>query len=71
MDAILDGAADGNDDEDELLLRNPRAGRRILFGPGAGTAGSRPQAQSDQYQRGQAARPTANKKVKMEHIMGE
>jgi hypothetical protein len=69
MDAVLDGAAEGNDDEDELLLRNPRAGRRLLFGAGAGAAGSR--THSEHHQNGQAARTTANKKVKMEHIMGE
>ncbi|GHJ83901.1 hypothetical protein NliqN6_0303 [Naganishia liquefaciens] len=68
MDAVLGGVTDGNDDEDELLLRNPRAGRRLLFGPGAGGPG---RVHSDQQQHDHAAGMSSNKKVKMEHVMGE
>lgn len=71
MEAVLGGMDEANDeDDDELLLKDPRAGRRLLFG--AGSAASGPRTRPEQQRQAHAiSRPSTNKKIKMEHVMGE
>ncbi|KAJ9120185.1 hypothetical protein QFC22_003084 [Naganishia vaughanmartiniae] len=72
MEDVLGGMDDLDNGEDELLLRDSTSTARVLFGKRQATVAAS-QAQSDRptQQTSASLRASANKRIKMEHVMGE
>lgn len=72
MEDVLGGKDDIDNDEDELLLRHSKSTARVLFGRRQPSIpGVQPQADRPVQQTSGSSLASANKRIKMEHVMGE
>ncbi|KAJ9094366.1 hypothetical protein QFC19_007974 [Naganishia cerealis] len=73
MEDVLGGMDDVDNGEDELLLRHSKSTARVLFGKRSAIVpeGQAQMERQAQQQAGETTRPSSNKRIKMEHVIGK